>query len=591
MRTLVCLGLLVPALLLAVSLEPTTVVPAEGPAQAGPPVKPATGRSGPGQPGRFTLGVVDTVGGTTYDWQANGPALKLISNTPGAGVHVLWMHSVETQGTSFPDRNMRYNFYDYGNRSWNWIDPDYMQSGVGVFSDRTGFGNLEADPNTGVAVISAHHATGSLAPVVARDVASGAGIFEYCPGEPTIDDNAWPAVRVGSNGYYQMAMIDYTSQDNLFWSRATSWCNWDPEVSVPGQAPEPLFPDHNIAASQVPGRADVCITWVNSPDGFGVKPGYYRLSTDGGDNWGLSTELPLPATFTPGSETVPSFHITSLYPIYDMDNQLHIAAAVEPVVNDTNHWLPVELWHWCEASPNTWALIHRTPDPETIAAPIGYNAIQACRPSLGQDTMGNLFVAWEEFDCVNHTPLPVPRLRAEIWYSHSSDNGQTWAPAEKITDTDTNTYRFPCILDRITDTVMVSYLCDYATGFFLYNEGGATPNPILVQKWRNPYVTGGVASPGHAAPRRVTVSANPNPFTRTTHLTYAVPWRGHTELAVFDAAGRPVRTLVSRRCEPGRYNAVWDGRGDDGGQVPAGVYLYRLTLDTKRVTGKLTLTR
>jgi hypothetical protein len=273
-----------------------------------------------------------------------------------------------------------------------------------------------------------------------------------------------------------------------------------------------------------------------------------------------------------------------------MDNELHIAAAVEPVIRDTNNWLPAEIWHWCEANPNTWDRIHRSTMPDSIYASIGYNAIQACRPTLGQDTMGNLFVAWEEFDGVNYTPGPPDRLRAEIWYSHSSDNGQTWVPGIKITDTDTNTYRFPVMLDVITDTVMVMYICDYRTGFFLYSEGPATPNPILVQKWQNPYV-GGIAGPGPAVPKKAGVSVNPNPFNRAAHLAYAVPWRGRAELSVFDAAGRPVRTLVDRSCEPGRYTAVWDGRADNGRELPAGVYLYRYVLDSKRVTGKLTLTR
>jgi len=589
MRSIVSVALLAPALLFAVSTSPVNVLPNEAPVPTGPPTgTPA--KASPGRGSTCTLGIVDTIGGTTYDWQSNGPELKLLSNTLGAGVHAVWMYSTSTSGTTFPDRNMRYNFYDYASHTWNWVDPDFMASGVNTFSERTGFGNVDADPNTGVAVISAHHTTGSLAPILARDIAPGGGIFEYCAGEPNVDGYAWPALRVGTNGFYQVAMIDYPGTQSLFWSRAQTWCNWDPAVSVAPPEPEPLFSDQSDAVSKVPGMNDVCITWVNSPNTYGVHPGFYRLSTDGGDNWGNSTELTEPPAFTPGSETVPSFHITSLYPIYDLTNQLHIVACFEPVIRDTNNWMPAEIWHWCEANPDTWNFIHRSAAPDSVYANIGYNAIMACRPSIGQDTWGNLFVAWEEFDGVNYTPGPPDRLRAEIWYSYSSDNGQTWEPGIKITDTDTVTYRFPIMLDVITDTVMVMYMIDEATGFYLYNEGGPTSNPIVVQKWQNPLAPG-MQESREAIPRRMGVTVTPNPFSRAARVSYAVPQRGDISLIMYDAAGRPVRTLARGRSEPGRFSAVWDGRTDAGEDVAAGVYLYQYTFGGRRLTGKLTLTR
>jgi hypothetical protein len=48
---------------------------------------------------------------------------------------------------------MRYNFYDYMGNYWEWIDPDFMQSGVNIFVQRTLGGSLDADPPTGVAVV------------------------------------------------------------------------------------------------------------------------------------------------------------------------------------------------------------------------------------------------------------------------------------------------------------------------------------------------------------------------------------------------------------------------------------------------------
>jgi len=587
MRSIVSLMLLVPAF--AVSLQPVTMLPED--AKVGPGGQQSV--LGPTREARFTIGVVDTVGGTTYDWGANGPALRMLTQTPGKGVHIVWMYSTDVSNTDFPDRNMRYNFYDYSSHSWTWPDPDFMQSGVNVFSDRTGYGNLSVDTN-GVAVVSAHHSTGAgqwdIAPIVARDAGVGVGIFDYAPGEPTINLFAWPWISVGTNGTYQLAMIDATNQDNLYWSRSTAWPSWDAATSIPSPQPEPLFPTQGIATSRVAGSNKVCITWSYQPSGvFGQWPGFYRESQDGGNNWDAPVDLDFPPAFSPGSETVPSYHITSLFPLYDRQDRLHIACNVEPFMNDTNYWTPGEIWHWCAENPDQWNRIRRSYDNGNPQAAIGYNAMVCCRPSLGEDRWGNLFVAWEEFDGVN-VESTTSRLRADIWYSASTDNGVTWDPGVKITDGGEVTYRFPSILDPIGDTVMVEYMIDQVAGFFLYSEGPATNNPIVIQKWENPY-KGGVESPRNATPNRMDVAVSPNPFGRSTRLSYAVPRRGKASLDVFDAVGRHVRTLVSGRSEAGRFSAAWDGRSQSGALVPEGVYLYRYALDGKRITGKLTLTR
>lgn len=584
MRSIVSLMLLVPAFVLAVTMQPVTVLPEEG------KVLPSGPQSGPGptREARFTIGIVDTVGGTTYDWGANGPALRMLTQTPGAGVHVLWMYSSE-MNTTFSDRNMRYNFYDYGANAWNWTDPDFMQAGVNVYPTRTGYGRIDVDP-AGVAVISAHHATGTgtadFAPLIARDADVGAGIFEYAYGESTaLNYCEWPWISVGTNGTYQMAVIDANNQDNLLWSRSTTWPNWDSPVGITAPQPEPYFPDHNIATSKVPGSNKVCVTWVGTPAGGGYQqdPGFYRVSTDGGDNWGNPTDLGFPPAFSQAPESMPSYHITSLFPYYDAQDSLHIVGNVGPYVNDTNWILPGEIWHW---SAGTWSRIHIA-SPESLNAAVGYNVMICARPSLGQDDRGNLFVAWEEFDGVN-VEQTTSRVRADIWYSYSTDNGVNWADGIKITDGGDVTYRFPTILDPIGDTVMVAYMIDQVAGFLLYEEGPGTNNPIVVQKWGNPT---GIQAPKVVPPSRMDVAVGPNPFGRSTRLSYAVPHRGNVSLAIFDAVGRNVRTLVSGRSEAGQFSVTWDGRSESGALVPEGVYLYRYALDGGRMTGKLTLTR
>jgi hypothetical protein len=587
MRSIVRLMLLVPVFAFAVSMQPMTALPEDG---SVPTPSPQSG-AGPTHEARFTIGTVDTVGGTTYDWGANGPALRMLVQTPGKGVHSLWMFSAATTGSDFPDRNMRYNFYDYSTSAWNWLDVDFMVSGINSYSTRTGYGNIELDTN-GRAVITAHHSTGAgtadYAPIFARDADVGAGIFDYAYGESTaLSSCEWPIIGASTNGAHQMAVIDANSQDNLLSSRSTAWGTWDAPASVPSPQPEPLFPTHNIATSKVSGSNKVCITWVaTAASGYAQEPGFYRESQDAGSTWDDPVDLGFPPAFSQDPESLASFHLTSLFPLYDKQDRLHIVGNVSPYVRDTNWILPGEIWHWCASNPNTWDRIHIA-SPESLNAAVGYNTMICARPSLGEDDHGNLFVAWEEFDGVN-VEQTTSRVRADIWYSYSEDNGVTWAAGTKITDGGEVSYRFPSILNPIGDTVMVEYLIDQVAGFFLYTEGPATNNPIVVQKWANP---AGIQSPKVITPARMDVAAGPNPFRRSTRLSYAVPYRGNVSLDIFDAVGRNVKTLVSGRSEAGQFNATWDGRSQSGALVPGGVYLYRYALDGKRMTGKLTLTR
>ncbi len=578
MRTIVLALIAVPVLAFASPREAVVTMPAELPADGH---AESTG-FGPSAEAQFTIGTVDTIGGSTYDWATTGPMLRFLVNSPGQGVHALWMFSASDQ-TAFPDRSMRYNYCTGG--SWTWIDPDFMASGVNVFTDRNGFGCLDVD-STGAAVVSCHHSSpGGLAPLIGRDMAPGAGIFDYCNGEPTLDNYAWPWVRVGANGTIHIATMLYNggAGDDFYYSKGTTWCSWDAAIEIPPPQPHPAFPDHAIAESKAAGTNNVCATWEYSaptpPD-----PAYYRLSTDGGESWEASVELVAPSVY--GGDTVTSYHITGLHPFYDSYDRLHLGIALMPIVDGSGVVIPAKVYHWCPDNDPEWSLITvGTCDTASLMAPVGYNALYACRPSFGEDQWGNLHVAWERFDSSNVEPA-TNLLRADIFYSYSTDNGMTWEEPTKLTEGGDVTYRFPCMMDYIEDTVMVMYIIDQQAGFFIQEEGAATNNPYVVHKFANP--APGVAEGGTVRPRAMRLTAVPNPFDRSTRISYEVPHAGRVSLVIYDAAGRTVRTLVSGRVEPGRFDAVWDGKSDAGERLGTGVYLYRFDLGNKRLSGKLT---
>ncbi|MBM3314963.1 T9SS type A sorting domain-containing protein [candidate division WOR-3 bacterium] len=420
------------------------------------------------------VGRVDTIGGTAYDWLFNGPVLRWCVNSEPWGIHAAWMSAASA--SPWPDRNMRYNFYDYSTRRWNWIDPDFMASGINTYTERTGFGSLGADPATGVAVIVAHGGM-PIRPIAARDMAPGAGIFEFCDGSPTVEGFQWPAVAVGQGGIIHVAGIDNATQDQLWYGRIRVWCVWDTMVHLSGGAPDPMFPAHNIAASLVSPK--VCIGWVDS-EGLPYNGAYYRVSTNAGDSWSDPVELAPPPAY--GGDTVTSFGITSLFPYYDRHDRLHFVVDVHPVVRDTSYIQPAEIWHWCETNSPRWSEVHRAGcDPANIRASIGYNAVYAGRPSVGEDTRGRLSVAWEQFDSASVEPQ-TNLLRAGVWLSSSADNGQTWETGALVTARNSVSHRYPCVMDYVSqDTVCITYMMDRVAGFVVQGQGPMTNNPVACQ--------------------------------------------------------------------------------------------------------------
>ncbi len=71
----------------------------------------------------------------------------------------------------------------------------------------------------------------------------------------------------------------------------------------------------------------------------------------------------------------------------------------------------------------------------------------------------------------------------------------------------------------------------------------------------------------------------PNPSRTSTTITYTVPEGRITGvpvwLAVYDALGRHIHTLVDDRRFPGTFTTKWDGTAGDGHPVADGVYVVR----------------
>jgi hypothetical protein len=70
----------------------------------------------------------------------------------------------------------------------------------------------------------------------------------------------------------------------------------------------------------------------------------------------------------------------------------------------------------------------------------------------------------------------------------------------------------------------------------------------------------------------------PNPFSDHLTIEYRVTEFSTVEIEVFNIYGQKIRYLVKETLMPGSYTAVWDGRGENYGPLPSGIYFIRMKL-------------
>lgn len=106
-------------------------------------------------------------------------------------------------------------------------------------------------------------------------------------------------------------------------------------------------------------------------------------------------------------------------------------------------------------------------------------------------------------------------------------------------------------------------------------------------------------SPFTSLPQSFTLAQNyPNPFNPTTSIQYTLRSTGdnfantpRTRLAVYNALGQEVVTLVDKVQIPGTYQVEWDGRDHSGKRVSSGIYFYQLRRGNEAQSMKMVLVK
>jgi hypothetical protein len=83
----------------------------------------------------------------------------------------------------------------------------------------------------------------------------------------------------------------------------------------------------------------------------------------------------------------------------------------------------------------------------------------------------------------------------------------------------------------------------------------------------------------------------PNPFKGNAQFSYSLETSAHVRLEIFSVDGRLVRALVDQMQAIGQHQFVWAATDARGRQLPAGIYLVRITDGFQTNTKSIVLTR
>jgi hypothetical protein len=120
------------------------------------------------------------------------------------------------------------------------------------------------------------------------------------------------------------------------------------------------------------------------------------------------------------------------------------------------------------------------------------------------------------------------------------------------------------------------------------SSGGTYRYKIGVIEGDNEYFsqTANITLPG----AKIELSQNvPNPFNPQTTIRFTLPASDRVALAIYNASGQLVKTLVEGVQPAGSHDFVWDGHDSKGASVSSGVYFYRLTSGKFNETKKMVL--
>jgi len=83
--------------------------------------------------------------------------------------------------------------------------------------------------------------------------------------------------------------------------------------------------------------------------------------------------------------------------------------------------------------------------------------------------------------------------------------------------------------------------------------------------------------------------AYPNPFNPSTTITYGLVKDSDVSIQIYDITGQLITNLLNTEMTQGWHSIQWNGTNQQSEQVPAGIYLSKITSNNEVKTNKLML--
>ena len=148
-----------------------------------------------------------------------------------------------------------------------------------------------------------------------------------------------------------------------------------------------------------------------------------------------------------------------------------------------------------------------------------------------------------------------------------------------------------------SDTLATPLLNQGAIGVYAFRFNFTNPSPVdtiqlLVDDINVTDPISKITNEGNSVIEGFQLQQNyPNPFNPTTRINFVLPGSNLVQLDIYNNIGQKVRTLVNREYSAGPHEIVWDSRNDNGIEVPAGIYYYRLKAADFQQTRKMLLVK
>lgn len=192
-----------------------------------------------------------------------------------------------------------------------------------------------------------------------------------------------------------------------------------------------------------------------------------------------------------------------------------------------------------------------------------------------------------------------------IFICKSTDNGATWSNPYYVMNTRRRDETYPSLSKQgNTNTIFnIVYSESGSPGSFTFFDNAPPDTVYTVFKRLNinslmPIIDN-VNNNTNEFPDKFTLYQNyPNPFNPVTKIKFDIPefplskggLKGVVTLKVYDILGKEIQTLVNEQLQSGSYEVTFDARQPGlGGNLPSGVYFYKLSTGNFSATKKLVL--